>query len=248
MFKFFKELNRKRLNARGTIPFTGSTSEAIARQIQISEQHLKVFPKFKNCCQGKSLALVATGASLKKFNPAAFPNLEYVGVNTAIDSLNVYYKYYFVQDYGVLRYLGTFEKFKKNGTNFFGRNVSYDKRPRAIIPEFEYENCNAKLYYTSNPFNYFQYDISTNALPDFRSVVFSAVSFMLWTRPKEIYLIGCDCSSSYADGRDKKYGFTDLVEVWQQLKQFAEVYYPDSKIISINPIGLKGIFIDQFTD
>lgn len=123
MFKFFKELNRKRLNARGTIPFTGSTSEAIARQIQISEQHLKVFPKFKNCCQGKSLALVATGASLKKFNPAEFPNLEYVGVNTAIDSLNVYYKYYFVQDYGVLRYLGTFEKFKKMEPTFWQKCI-----------------------------------------------------------------------------------------------------------------------------
>ena len=32
------------------------------------------------------------------------------------------------------------------------------------------------------------------------------------------------------------------------MKEFAETYYPDTEIISINPVGLKGVFKDEFTE
>ena len=32
------------------------------------------------------------------------------------------------------------------------------------------------------------------------------------------------------------------------MKKFAEVYYPETEIISVNPIGLKGLFRDVYTE
>lgn len=37
-----------------------------------------------------------------------------------------------------------------------------------------------------------------------------------------------------------------LIGNWIMLKKFAETYYPDTKIISVNPVGLKGIFTDLY--
>ena len=35
---------------------------------------------------------------------------------------------------------------------------------------------------------------------------------------------------------------------WKKMKEFAELYYPDTEIISVNPVGLKGLFKDEFTE
>jgi hypothetical protein len=35
---------------------------------------------------------------------------------------------------------------------------------------------------------------------------------------------------------------------WNEFKKFASIYYPKTEIISINPIGLKGLFKDIYTD
>jgi hypothetical protein len=38
----------------------------------------------------------------------------------------------------------------------------------------------------------------------------------------------------------------DIYEGWKDLKKFAQIYYPDTEIISINPVGLKGLFTDVY--
>ena len=38
----------------------------------------------------------------------------------------------------------------------------------------------------------------------------------------------------------------NVISLWYQLKKFARVFYPDTEIISINPVGLKGIFKDEY--
>ena len=74
------------------------------------------------------------------------------------------------------------------------------------------------------------------------------MQFILWTNPKRIYLVGCDCSlNGYYDSKDKNNLATQkVIEGWKKLKEFAQTYYPDTEIISINPIGLKGIFKDEY--
>lgn len=87
------------------------------------------------------------------------------------------------------------------------------------------------------------------------SVSFPAIHFALWTHPKRIYLVGCDCNSAPywdAKSRDKEYlvRADEITEImldgYKDLKQFADTCYPDVEIVSINPVGLKGIFKDLF--
>ena len=83
-------------------------------------------------------------------------------------------------------------------------------------------------------------------LGDFNSVSFSAMQFILWTNPNKIYLVGCDCSSGYFDKTKSTTSMNKLIGNWIMLKKFAETYYPDTKIISVNPVGLKGVFTDLY--
>ena len=38
------------------------------------------------------------------------------------------------------------------------------------------------------------------------------------------------------------------VKGYQEIKKFAEQLYPDTEIISINPVGLKGVFHNMYTE
>lgn len=61
---------------------------------------------------------------------------------------------------------------------------------------------------------------------------------------KKIYLVGCDASNNgYYYNNDLNY--LDLTRVllgWNKIKEFKDIYYPNTEIISINPVGLKGLF------
>lgn len=93
-------------------------------------------------------------------------------------------------------------------------------------------------------------------LMHFHSIIFPAIHFALYTRPKKILLIGCDCADkSHFDGSglySKNFGVSSIAPAWQngykEVKKFAERYYPDTEIISVNPVGLKGMFHDVYTE
>jgi hypothetical protein len=100
-------------------------------------------------------------------------------------------------------------------------------------------------------------DICNSPLSDFNSVIFPAVQFALWTYPKCIYIVGCDCShngkyeSNHFHDTEEKEDFFPVVECvqgWKKIKEFQQTYYPDIEMISINPVFLKGLFKDEFTD
>ena len=95
----------------------------------------------------------------------------------------------------------------------------------------------------------FAYDISTQPLGCFGSVVFPALQFSLWTNPKKIYLVGCDCTTlGYAYNKNEtNFLITEeIINAYKKFKFFAYKYYPETEIISINPVGLKGIFKDVY--
>ena len=70
------------------------------------------------------------------------------------------------------------------------------------------------------------------------------MQFALFTNPRRIYLVGCDCSSGYFDGTATPLPNEHLVGLWKEIKKFAEIYYPETEIICVNPVGLKGVFKD----
>jgi len=84
------------------------------------------------------------------------------------------------------------------------------------------------------------------------SIVYSACQFALYAGFKKIYLVGCDCSNFHGSGN--QYFLNNdsitpeyendiqksLITWWGKMFEFKNKEYPNSKIININPIGLKG--------
>ena len=111
------------------------------------------------------------------------------------------------------------------------------------------ESAKAFQYLTMAPYDFKSFnvaDLTTSELPDFGSVVFSALAFSLWMRPTRLYLVGCDCSSSYFDDTQAKRSFEFLIHGWRVMSEYAKVFYPDVEIVSVNPVGLKGLFKDSY--
>lgn len=215
--------------------------------------HPNTFGKFKNINCGKEVVLVATGPTLNKYKP--IKNAIHVGVNSAIYYDKVDLDYYFLQDYreksiAIPKYI--IENQKDTCTYFFG---GYDySQFQTIVPESDLlliKNAYRYIVDFESTYRYFIYDLLSLPLADFRSIVFEALQFIFWTNPKKIYLVGCDANiSGYFNSSDNKNTLylNDVMIGWNKLKQFRDIYYPDTEIISINPIGLKGLFSDIYTE
>ena len=103
--------------------------------------------------------------------------------------------------------------------------------------------------------HHFTKDLETQPLGNFGSIAFPAMQFVLYTQPKKIYIVGCDSApTGHFSGEElesnkralKDNTYLKIINQWKELKNFASFNYPDIEIISINPVGLKGIFEDMY--
>jgi lipopolysaccharide biosynthesis glycosyltransferase len=209
--------------------------------------HQQVFSKYKNVNKGKCVVLVATGPSLNDFKP--INDAIYLGVNKAFQYEKVKFDYLFLQDYSgpTPNYIDDFCKY--NAKKFLGITSDY-LLPQCIIPAKYGDFEGVERFCVAHPTekSNFTYDISTLPFGDFYSIVFPAMQFLLWTNPSKIYLVGCDCNQSgYANSNQKNLLYINkVIDGWEKMKKFAKAYYPDTEIISINPVGLKGVFKDEY--
>ena len=218
----------------------------------VMETHKETFGKYKGVNSGKEIVLIATGPSLNQYKP--IENAINIGVNKSILYDKIKLNYFFSQDYeNTQSYLNNVKKYP-DLISFFGQlqrtsygNKSWILEPY-IIPESIIHNCNAHKYfvYVKTPYYpmFLNPDINLTWLGDGGSVIFSAMQFALFTHPKKIYLVGCDCSSGHYDKKNNKSDCNKFVKHWKTIKQFRDIYYPDIEIISVNPVGLKGLFKD----
>lgn len=217
--------------------------------------HQKTFLPFKCKHQDHDIVIFATGPSAQKYIP--IKDAIHIGVNRAFQMNIVDFDYYFIQDYSgkTQEYINELDSYNPDKCiKFYGLTTEYDYKTNRTIPESHAIKANALRYRTdwSQIANFkpkFAYDISTQPLGCFGSIAFPALQFALWTNPKRIYLVGCDCSlSGYAyDKNDKNFLVpNELIDAYKQFKEFAFKYYPDTEIVSINPVGLKGIFNDVY--
>lgn len=222
----------------------------------VSTLHTRTFAKYKNINYGKDVVLLASGPSLEKFTP--IKNAIYVGVNKAYSYKKCKLDYLFIQDYdGSKNYMDELVHYKKNNKNLkvFMGLTGYTPNDQWLIPESVALRCGAERYYNLyRPEERiwgedFTYDILSAPLKCFGSITFATMQFILWTNPKRIYLVGCDNSlTGYANNvsqEKNKLNTTQCLEGYQKLRRFANKFYPDTEIISINPVGLTGIFKDE---
>ena len=228
----------------------------------VARQHQKVFPRFKNIHHGQSVVIVGSGPTLNRYVP--IPGAIHIALNRNIFYDKVKFDYFFATDYL------SFKDYQKKIINcscikFYGRNTAYGPHSVTVIPEylteendnvFEFYNCGDFLFDHGNICK----DISCSPLYSRKTVAHCALHFALWTHPQRIYLVGCDCAlllnQFYYDNAEprnplehyKNTGFPLMKYGYSKFKIFRDVYYPDVEIISVNPVGLKGMFRDIYTD
>lgn len=231
----------------------------VSKALSVSNLHRQVFPKYKNINQGKDVVIVATGPTFNNYVP--IEGAIHIGVNAACLQDKVKLDYLFVLDYkNIKSYIDTVINYRRGECKKFC-GIFMNNLDDLNIPDCVAQKANAERYYLSyNNLNYdenFYPDITTSPLPSFWSTTFQALAFALWTNPKRIYLVGCDNNfNGHFDGTKQIIEDEEAInqhmiktqEGWEKFKNFSKLYYSDTEIISINPVGLKGMFKDEYQE
>lgn len=211
--------------------------------------HDKIFSKYKSIYSNKIVYLIATGPSLNEFvPPEKNDDIIYVGVNKAVNFNKIKLHYLFVKDYNNFDWFRDIRNYGRNECRkFFG--ITANNMLNCSIPAYALTDIDNYFIVKDYHDEGFPNDISFEPFADFGSTVFSALQFILYTTPKEIRLVGCDCSSGYFSGANQKkqsVQHSGLLLPWLKFRDYAYFVYPFIKITSINPVGLKGVFNDCF--
>ncbi len=219
--------------------------------------HQKTFLPFKGCNKDKVVVLVAAGPTVNFYNP--IEEAVHVGCNRAFLKEDVKFDYLFTIDSaGIFNYSKEFQEY--DCIKFIGdQNLGKDFQ----IPE-DFSNMKNTYRYKTTVSDCgleqrFYVDIDSSPLVNSATVAIQAMQFILYTQPKKIFLVGTDCTASsgahfIGDSYDlAKRGESAVnndeknIMYWKKLKDFANIYYPNTDIVSINPVRLKGVFKDVYT-
>lgn len=217
--------------------------------------HQKTFGPFKGIYKNQTAVLVAAGPTVNFYTP--IKNAIHVGCNRAFKKENIKFDYLFTIDKaGLLNYADEFKQYEC--IKFIGdQNLGVDFQ----IPE-DFSNSPNTFRYKTNVNclqNNFYVDIDSSPLVNAATVAIQAMQFILFTQPKQIFLVGTDCTVAskqhFIGGcfdiskRGESASKCDEVNIdfWKRLKNFATTYYPNTEIISINPVRLTGVFRDVYT-
>lgn len=213
---------------------------------EIHETHKASFAEFRNCHIGEDVALVATGPSMKYYTQ--IPCIPHIGVNAAFKSPNIKLDYYFTTDFES-KNEWFFELKNYDFVKFFGQYSTGVYRDRFQVSENLILENHARRFFQGAPNEDIAIDIQFYPLMGFYSIAFQALHFAIYTNPRRIFLIGCDCSSEgYFDGSAQLFANPPKwFKGYQKFKKFVERFYPETEIISVNPIGLRGVFRDVYT-
>lgn len=223
---------------------------------EIRDLHKAAFEEFKGCHRGQTVAVVATGPTLNHYSQ--IKGVPHVGTNSSFLKKGLELDYYFLRHYDrewcdELKNYSFLKFFARN--EWAERDRGYDR-----FPEYVIEENNGRRFFTSEPNNEIYEDITYYPLMGGYSIIFQALQFAMYTRPKRLLLIGCDCSyDGHYDGNSTPMGNENVhltadiyvprwIEGYKKIKVFAEQYYPDMEIMSVNPVGLRGMFHDMYTE
>lgn len=227
------------------------------------------FSPFKNFCKNRELVVCGAGPSLKDYIP--IKNAVHIALNRAFLFGKVDFDFIYAQDFtGIKMVQNELAAYRPEAcVKFFG---TQDDRNLPVyqsnIPFQLVEKCKARLFVT----NYFAidnlwdskfiYNIDTSAISTFTNVGLAVMQFALWMNPKRIFLVGIDASGNHFTQQglsaeekiEEEQRITAMWESerertrkkWEECKLFASIYYPETEIVSVNPVGLKGIFRDVY--
>ena len=163
-------------------------------------------------------------------------------------TLEYYFTVHYVREWA--------EKLKEyDFIKFFDINRKFNSADQ--FPEHVIEENNGRRFFSMSyvPGTQVHTDIAYYPLMGYGSIIFRAIHFALYTRPKTLFLVGCDCAANghFDETSDQLAHLTDIyvsewLEGFRNVKKFASLHYPDTEIVSVNPVGLKGWFRDVYTE
>ncbi len=235
-------------------------SDLIQKNINTLYLHSKYFSKYKNYYEGKTIVICGAGPTLKFYKPIT--DAIHIALNRSFLFDKVKFDYIFAQDWRSIKNIK--DKFISYNTNYCTKILGTQNNTiECEIPEEVAIICNALRYNTDNecwPNCKFALDISTNPFGNFHTVALVALQFALYTNPQKIYIVGCDSvptghfTSNYENEneiqthiKNQEIFSPQMQKEWRLAKQFINMHYPSIEIVSINPVGLKGIFKDFYT-
>lgn len=244
---YFKNIIQKKVDE-----IKVSNSYCIAAAITNHE----TFAKLKNCNAEREVALCGAGPTLNKYRPIR--GAVHVALNRALLNDSVQYDWFIADDWIGINFMQE-QLINYDCKKFFGHQIGCLERE---IPESFRIKCHADRYYTDSFMNMgfnsdYVCDIDRMVVGNLPNIALSAMQIILFTNPKVIYLVGCDASNnghftSGCNSNEKRINEEiewaiagdKVIQKWKDLKLFAEAYYPNTRIVSINPVGLRGIFED----
>lgn len=231
---------------------TEKTRNEVLWQPEVIKTNTEAFETFRDSNTGKDIVLLATGPTASKYKKMG--NVLNIGVNT-VPLLDVPIDYYFAHDSRAFKNTTIEDIVKKcDGEIFIGRIAYRIAYIRSEIDISRISRSDIHQYFVNAPCmtDDLVKNICMHSLTDYYSIVFSALQFALFTRPSKIYLVGCDVSGTLEHFNEKSKVVVPHSKYFKLgyslLKRFAEVYYPSTEIISINPVGLKGLYEDFYQD
>lgn len=141
---------------------------------------------------------------------------------------------------------------KKNCISFVGKHLHPERKQ---FPETNFaEDSQCYRFYeagreamSSRDFGKILYsNLENHPLANFESVAFPALHFAFYTYPKRIYFVVLDTSSGHFFDKSGSYEVNSMMDGYHLLENYAQLYYSDVEVISVNPVGLKGLFTDVY--
>lgn len=228
---------------------------------EVHTVHQDTFLKFKNINIGKEVVLIGAGPTLNDYEP--IKDAIHIGINGTYHKKGLDLDYYFIQDFEATQEGGPVSLDELRALNcqkFIGNYIH--NRPKGLgrtcFPKHTAEYIGAKTYFVRDfrpQMNYILSDsIEFFPLMDNGSTIFSALQFAIYTHPKKLYIVGCDCSrilgqhfDGYRSETSRPLATDRIYNTWKFMKNWLDLFYPDIEVISVNPIGLRGVFNDIYT-
>lgn len=238
--------------------FRAQVFNDVRHLLSTAKLHAETFKGYKGIFEGKNVVLVGAGPSVAKFKP--MKDVVYIGLNRACSIKEIPFDYLFaIDNLGIRNYYKDIAN--RDCVKFIGDQGCAPEMQisESVIPLLgkgvrRYRTDSGHL---NSDDSKFAVDLETEALGNFFTVAMQAMQFALYGNPDKIYLVGIDCSTAGHFDADKnsaeektsyvlgaKFWADGATRDWAKLKVFAETYYPGTEIVSINPVGLKGLFTD----
>jgi len=218
--------------------------------------------RFKNIHRDKIGICFATGPSLNRFSFDSLPGDkdDYIttGVNDMVFHPTINVDYYFCGDKKCnkgsritgISFMEQIKEYKKNrlkGELFCTVFVNGSEHPAHFtLEEANSVGANVCKQTTDRGVAAIKKDIHHNDFYN-HSIIFTSLQFLLYTGVKKVYLIGCDAGGGGSYLEPLKAWPDNLIEHWEEFKEFIQTCYSDVEVISINPYNLKGWFDRDIT-